>query len=133
MGELGSAASVKLVANSMLAAVTALDAELQAAGTAAGLDAENVFWAITRFAPVLAFRKAALVEHRYEPVTFALRDIVKDLRLALELYRRAAATVPMTELSRDLYERAAPSAGTLDMGAIAILYEQRPVTGNRGL
>jgi 3-hydroxyisobutyrate dehydrogenase-like beta-hydroxyacid dehydrogenase len=37
VGELSSAAVLKLVANSMLAGVTALAAELQSAGTAAGL------------------------------------------------------------------------------------------------
>ena len=127
VGDLGSAAALKLVANSMLAGVTALGPELQAAGTGAGLDAENVFWAISRIAPVLSMRKAGLVEHRYEPVLFALRDAVKDLGLALEVYRRNASSTPLTEKTKELYEHAAKSVGTLDMSGIASLYERQEV------
>jgi 3-hydroxyisobutyrate dehydrogenase-like beta-hydroxyacid dehydrogenase len=126
VGELGSAASLKLVSNSMLAGVTALAAELQAAGTSVGLDAEDVFYVIARIAPGLSLRKAGIVEHRYEPVTFALRDIVKDLRLATDLYGRTGATTPLTSKAKELYERAAESAGQLEMSAIATLYEQQP-------
>jgi 3-hydroxyisobutyrate dehydrogenase-like beta-hydroxyacid dehydrogenase len=71
-------------------------------------------------------RKAGFVEHRYEPVNFALRDAVKDLRLALDLYERAGATTPITKTARELYERAAETAGDLDMSAIATLYERKP-------
>jgi 3-hydroxyisobutyrate dehydrogenase-like beta-hydroxyacid dehydrogenase len=124
VGDIGSAAALKLIANSMLAGVTALGAELQSAGAAAGLDAEDVFWAISRIAPVLNMRKVGLVEHRYEPVMFALHDAVKDLSLALEVYRQNAASTPLTEKTKELYERAAKSVGSLDMSAIASLYER---------
>jgi len=125
VGDLGTAATLKLVANSMLAGVTALAAELQSAGTAAGLNAEEVFWAISRIAPALSMRKAGLVEHRYEPVLFALRDAVKDLNLALDVYRRASSTTPLTEKTKELYERAAKSVAELDLSAIASLYERQ--------
>ncbi len=125
VGDLGSAASLKLVSNSMLAGVSALAAELQAAGTAAGLNPEDVFWVISRIAPGLSLRKAGFVEHRYEPVTFALRDAAKDLRLALELYRRTGATTPLTAVTKELYERAAQVAGDLEMSAIATLYDKQ--------
>jgi 3-hydroxyisobutyrate dehydrogenase-like beta-hydroxyacid dehydrogenase len=125
VGEIGSAASLKLVANSMLAGVSALAAELQSAGTAAGLDPEDVFSVLSRIAPVLNARKAGFVEHRYSPVTFALRDAVKDLRLALDLYEKTGATTPVTKATKELYERAATMAGDLDMSAIATLYEQK--------
>jgi 3-hydroxyisobutyrate dehydrogenase-like beta-hydroxyacid dehydrogenase len=125
VGDLGSAASLKLVSNSMLAGVSALAAELQAAGTAAGLNPEDVFWVISRIAPGLNLRKAGFVEHRYEPVTFALRDAAKDLRLALELYRRTGATTPLTAATKELYERAAQVAGDLEMSAIATLYDKQ--------
>jgi 3-hydroxyisobutyrate dehydrogenase-like beta-hydroxyacid dehydrogenase len=125
VGDLGSAASLKLVSNSMLAGVSALAAELQAAGTAAGLNPEDVFWVISRIAPGLNLRKAGFVEHRYEPVTFALRDAAKDLRLALELYTRTGATTPLTAATKELYERAAQVAGDLEMSAIATLYDKQ--------
>jgi 3-hydroxyisobutyrate dehydrogenase len=126
VGDIGSAASLKLIANSMLAGVSALAAELQSAGTGAGLNPEDVFWVLSRIAPVLNARKAGFVGHRYEPVNFALRDAVKDLRLALDLYERAGATTPITKTTKELYERAAKAAGDLDMSAIATLYERKP-------
>jgi len=126
VGDFGSAASLKLVANSMTAGVTALAAELQSAGTAAGLNPEDVFWVITRIAPGLSARKAGFVEHRYEPVTFALRDALKDVRLATELYGRSGSTTPLTSTLKELYERATKSAGALDISAISTLYDRQP-------
>ncbi|HEY4888769.1 MAG TPA: NAD(P)-dependent oxidoreductase [Candidatus Dormibacteraeota bacterium] len=126
VGELGSAASLKLVANTMLAGVSALAAELMAAGTSAGLNADDVFSVISRIAPFLVARKAGFVDHRFEPVTFALRDAVKDLRLATEMYKRTGATTPLSTKTKELYEKAAGSAGDLDMSAISTLYEKQP-------
>ena len=59
--------------------------------------------------------------------TFALRDAVKDLRLATELYSRTGAKTPLANATKELYEQAARSAGDLDMSAIASLYEKQPV------
>jgi len=126
VGELGKAASLKLVANSMTAGVSALAAELQSAGTVAGLDPDDVFWVITRIAPGLSARKAGFVEHRYEPVTFALRDALKDVRLATELFERSGSTTPLTSTTEELYDRANRVAGALDISAIATLYERQP-------
>jgi len=126
VGAVGSAAALKLVANSMVAGVSALAAELQSAGTAAGLDPEDVFTVISRMAPALNMRKAGFVEHRYEPVTFSLRDALKDIRLALDLYARSASTTPLTKASEALYERAAKTVGELDISAITSLYEREP-------
>lgn len=122
VGSVGSAAALKIVGNTMLAGVTALAAELLSAGTAAGLSGDDVFWILSRYAAVLNARRTGLLEHRYEPVTFALRDAVKDLRLALELYQTSGANTPLTIATKDLYERAAKTAGDLDMAAIAIVY-----------
>jgi 3-hydroxyisobutyrate dehydrogenase len=125
-GALGSAAALKLVANSMMIGVTALAAELQAAGTAAELKADDVFWVIARVAPALSARKAGLVEHKYEPVNFALRDATKDLELATELFRSIGAHTPLTTETKYLYERASKSDADLEMSAIASLYEKEP-------
>ena len=126
VGGLGSAPALKLVANSMLAGVSALAAELQSAGTAAGLEANDVFWVISRVAPGLNARKAGFVDHRYEPVMFALRDALKDVRMAVELYKKVGVKTPLTRATDELYERAAMSAGNLDMSAISTLYELQP-------
>jgi 3-hydroxyisobutyrate dehydrogenase-like beta-hydroxyacid dehydrogenase len=121
-----SAAKLKLVANTVLTNVSALAAEVMAAGSAAGVDTEDVFWVLTRFAPALGVRRAGYVEHQYEPVTFALRDAVKDLRLATDLFKRAGATTPLTAKTKELFEKAAESAGDLDLSAISTLYEKAP-------
>lgn len=121
-----SAATLKLIANTMLTGMSALAAELLAAGRAAGLDQEDVFWVLTRFAPYLAARKEGLLEHRYEPVTFALRDGLKDLRLANDLFRRKGANAPLAAATKELYEKAAKSVADLDLSAIASIYEKEP-------
>lgn len=125
VGRLGSAASLKLISNSMVAGVSALAAELQSAGTAAGLNSEDVFWVLSRTAPALNVRKGGFVEHRYKPVTFALRDALKDVRMATDLYKSVGATTPITNIAEGLYERASKTAGDLDISAISTLYERQ--------
>jgi 3-hydroxyisobutyrate dehydrogenase-like beta-hydroxyacid dehydrogenase len=69
-------------------------------------------------------RRAGYVEHRYEPVTFALRDALKDLRLATELFKRSGSATPITDTTKALFEKAAETAGGLDLSAISTLYEK---------
>jgi 3-hydroxyisobutyrate dehydrogenase-like beta-hydroxyacid dehydrogenase len=121
-----SAAKLKLIANTVLTGISALAAEVMAAGAAAGVDTEEVFWVLTRFAPALGARRAGYVEHRYEPVTFALRDAVKDLRLATDLFKRAGADTPLSVKTKELFERAAQTAGELDLSAISTVYQNAP-------
>jgi len=120
-----TAAKLKLIANTGLVVISALAAEVLAAGAAAGVDREDVFWVLTRFAPLLAGRRAGFIEHRHEPVTFALRDAAKDLRLATEVYHRAGAFTPLADATTELYERAAKTAGDLEMSAIVTVYENQ--------
>jgi 3-hydroxyisobutyrate dehydrogenase-like beta-hydroxyacid dehydrogenase len=129
VGAIENAAALKLVANTMLAGTSALAAELMAAGTGAGLAPDDVFWAVCRLAPYLSGRRAGFVDHRYQPVNFALRDAVKDLRLATELYKRSGAMTPLTARTKELYERAAESAADLDMSAITLAYEKAAAKG----
>lgn len=119
-----SAAKLKLIANTVLMGLSAVAAEVMAAGAAAGVDTEDVFWVLTRFAPALGARRAGYVDHQYEPVTFALRDALKDLRLASEVFDRAGAATPLTAKTKELFEKAADTAGDLDLSAISTLYEK---------
>ena len=118
VGPIGAANRLKLVANSMLATVSGAAAELQAAGVAAGLDPEVVFTIIKRYAPLLEMRKAGYLEGRYQPVTFAVKDTVKDLALALELYQANASDAPYTRLSHELYTEVARGYAGEEMSAI---------------
>lgn len=122
VGGFGSAARLKLVANTMLGITSAAAAELLAAGAAAGLDREHVFWALVRFAPALKAREAGFMRDRHEPTMFAVRDLVKDLSLALEMYEGANAAVPLTRATRGLFEETASESSDLDISAVVSAY-----------
>src|SRR5207244_10308621 len=124
----GSAARLKLFANTMLAITSAAAGELLAAGTAAGLDREQVFWALVRYAPALKAREAGFLRDQYEPTMFAVHDLVKDLGLALDVYDRANAAVPLTRETRELFVETASQSSGLDISAIVTAYSG----GNRG-
>jgi 3-hydroxyisobutyrate dehydrogenase/2-hydroxy-3-oxopropionate reductase len=124
VGPLGSAARLKLVANSMLADVILAAAELQVAGEGASLDPEDVFWVLQRFAPALEARRAGYLEDRHTPTQFALRDLRKDLGLALALFGRSAAPTPLTSSSSELVSAAAAVTPDLDISAVVRPYRE---------
>jgi 3-hydroxyisobutyrate dehydrogenase-like beta-hydroxyacid dehydrogenase len=127
VGGCGSAARLKLVANTMLGITSAAAAELLAAGTAAGLDREQVFWALLRFVPALKAREAGFMRDQHEPTMFAVHDLVKDLGLALDVYDHASAAVPLTRETRELFDETALASSDLDISAIVTAY----ASGNR--
>ena len=125
VGDVGSAATLKLVANSFLGIVSAGAAELMAAGTAQGLEPEQVFTVLSRVAPGLKVREAGFVRNIHEPAMFAVRDILKDLDLGLALYQRASGArskVPLTAITRELFAPVASRAADLDISAIVTAY-----------
>jgi 3-hydroxyisobutyrate dehydrogenase len=122
VGDLGSAARLKLIANTMLGITSVAAAELLAAGTAAGLDREQIFWALVRFAPLLKAREAGFMRGKHEPAMFAVHDLIKDLSLAMEMYQRGSSTVPLTRETRELFEKTAAQSGDLDISAIVTAY-----------
>ncbi len=125
VGLLGSAAPLKLVVNSFQAIISAAAAELISAGTRVGVGAGDVFEVLTRVAPGLKVREAGFVNHVHQPAMFAMRDMLKDLDLALELYlpdRGPTSTVPLTALTREMYARTASLDPGLDMSAITNAY-----------
>jgi 3-hydroxyisobutyrate dehydrogenase-like beta-hydroxyacid dehydrogenase len=120
VGDLGNAPALKLIANSMLAIISAGAAELVTAGTRYGLDADQVFSVLTRAAPGLMVREDGFIRGVHEPAMFAMRDILKDLDLGLVMYR--GSSVPLTSLSRDLFAGIAEEAPGLDISAIVKAY-----------
>ncbi len=122
VGGVGSAARLKLVANAMLGITSAAAAELLAAGTASGLDRDQVFWALVRYAPALKAREAGFMRNQHAPTMFAVHDLVKDLGLALEMYERANAAVPLTREARALFAETASESNDLDISAIVNAY-----------
>src|ERR1700732_760838 len=133
VGDVASAATLKLVANSFLGIVSAGAAELMAAGRAQGVGPEQIFTVLSRVAPGLKVREAGFVGNSYEPAMFAVRDILKDLDLALALYQRApgiGSRVPLTAMSRELFAGVAARRPDQDISAIVTAYSTdrpRPV------
>jgi 3-hydroxyisobutyrate dehydrogenase-like beta-hydroxyacid dehydrogenase len=119
VGERGNAQRLKLIANSMLGITTAAAAELLAAGVTAGLEPRQVFSILTRFAPGLGARERGFLEDEHTPTMFAVRDLVKDLDLALRTYAGTADAMPLTRAARDEYAATMADASDLDISAIA--------------
>ena len=102
----------------MLADVILVAAELQVAGEDAGLDPDDVFWTLKRFVPALEARRSGYLEDRHTPPMFALRDLRKDLGLALELFGAAGAWTPLTRSSSELVAAAAAATPDDDISAV---------------
>jgi 3-hydroxyisobutyrate dehydrogenase-like beta-hydroxyacid dehydrogenase len=134
VGPLGSGARLKLVANSYLAALTAAAAELQTAGVAAGLAPNDVFFVLQRLVPALALRRTGYVEGRHEPAQFALRDLRKDVDLALEMFGQSDSRVPITSRVQEIVTKAALQMPASDITGVMLQYAApaRGVTRSEG-
>lgn len=121
--EIAGGPRMKLVANSMLGIVSAAAAELLAAGTASGLAPEQVFSILTRFSPVLKAREAGFLHDRHQPTMFAVRDLLKDLDLAVDQYSHAKVQVPLTLEARELFADVMAEWPDFDISAIVRRYE----------
>ena len=119
VGGRGNGQRLKLIANSMLGITTAAAAELLAAGAALGLEREQVFPILVRFAPGLAVRERGFLHDQHTPTMFAVRDLLKDLDLALKAYGGAAVTTPLTRGAREVYAATAAESADLDISAVA--------------
>jgi 3-hydroxyisobutyrate dehydrogenase-like beta-hydroxyacid dehydrogenase len=75
-------------------------------------------------APVLAARRRGFVEDRHEPTLFALRDLRKDLDLAVGLFGQSALQTPLTFKAQELVASAARQDGELDITAVVRPYRQ---------
>jgi 3-hydroxyisobutyrate dehydrogenase/2-hydroxy-3-oxopropionate reductase len=122
VGSFGSGARLKLVANSMLGALVLIAAELETAARGTGLDPAVTFDLLARMVPSLAIRRAGYLEDRHEPTMFALRDLRKDLDLALGAFHRVDAHVPITALVREWIDEAAAVGPDLDVSAVIRRY-----------
>jgi 3-hydroxyisobutyrate dehydrogenase len=118
VGERAQAQRLKLIANSMLGITTAAAAELLAAGTAVGLEREQVFSILVRSAPGLAARERGFVQDQHTPTKFAVRDLVKDLDLGLHAYGEVGVATPLTRQAHDLFAGAMRESADLDISAV---------------
>ena len=130
VGPIGSAARLKLIANSMLAIVSEAAAELLAAGLRSDLDKARVWEVLTRFAPALEARRAGYLDGRYDPANFRVADLVKDLNLAHDVYQGVGAETPLTRSVQELFNRAMPEHAESDISAINSLWRQPALERN---
>ena len=70
----------------------------------------------------LEARRAGIVEDRHTPPQFALRDLRKDLDLAIALFGRSDVEAPLTLEARHLVAAAATKYGDEDITAVARPY-----------
>ena len=123
VGPLGTAIQLKLIHNSFLGIILTGAAELLTASQNAQLSRPQVFKILCRLSPYLERRQTFYLNREYEPMTFALKNIVKDLDLSLDFYHGVGARMPVTSLVRELYAEAATHSGQLDVSAIVRRYE----------
>ena len=118
VGGIGSAARLKLIANTMLGLVAAGAAELQSGGVKVGLDPEDVFWVLSRVVPNLEARHDGYVGNGQHPTLFALRDLRKDLALAAAMFGPQASILSLSARTRQLVEEAARDYPDEDISAL---------------
>jgi 3-hydroxyisobutyrate dehydrogenase len=132
VGDYRTALGLKLVNNAMLGMVSAVAGELQVAGEAAGLDPEAVFALLQRMVPYLAVRKPSYTDRDHRLRFFYLRDMVKDLDLALAQFHEGGAGTPLLALTRELFAGQVADHGDDELSAIveaftpAISRKRRP-------
>jgi 3-hydroxyisobutyrate dehydrogenase len=118
VGRRGNAQRLKLIANSMLGITGTAAAELLAAGEALGLEREQIFAILVRFAPGLAVRERGFLHDQHTPTMFAVRDLLKDLDLGLKAYGGAGVATPLVRDARERYSTAMAESADLDISAV---------------
>jgi 3-hydroxyisobutyrate dehydrogenase-like beta-hydroxyacid dehydrogenase len=118
VGERGNAQRLKLIANSMLGITSTAAAELLAAGAALGLDRQQVFSILVRFAPGLGARERGFLHDEHTPTMFAVRDLLKDLDLGLRAYGNAGVATPLIRDARERFAAAIAESADLDISAV---------------
>jgi 3-hydroxyisobutyrate dehydrogenase-like beta-hydroxyacid dehydrogenase len=139
VGTYRRAAAMKLMNNAMLAITAAAGAEMLEAGVRTGLTPEEAFEWVKRHAPYLEARKSGYLGGPYEPLTFSLKDMLKDVELALALFDGPDYRMPIVEAVRDAYQEVLPEYGDQELTAVLERYrgasgraEARPSTADGG-
>jgi 3-hydroxyisobutyrate dehydrogenase len=128
LGPSGNGATMKLVANGILATMVQALAEGIALGEKAGLAPADMFTVLnasSAAAPVVAAKAAAVSERAYLPAAFTLALMQKDLWLVLSLANELQAPMPATAIAHDMVLVAnATGKSALDFSAVALLMEE---------
>jgi 3-hydroxyisobutyrate dehydrogenase-like beta-hydroxyacid dehydrogenase len=124
VGTYRRAAAMKLMNNTMLAITSAAAAEMLEAGLRGGLTPEEAFEWIQRHAPLLEARKSGYLGGPYEPLTFALKDMLKDVELGLALFDGPDFPMPILESVRQAYAEVVDDHGEEELTAVLERYRR---------
>ena len=124
VGSYRRAGAMKLMNNTMLAVTIAAAAELVEAGVRTGLTPAESFEWMRNHAPYLDTRSSAYLGGPYEPLTFALRDIVKDVDLALRLLDGPDFPMPIVEAVRQAFAEVMDEHGDKELTAVLERYRR---------
>jgi 3-hydroxyisobutyrate dehydrogenase-like beta-hydroxyacid dehydrogenase len=123
LGDSGSGATMKLVVNSVIAALNVTVSEALVLAERAGLDREatyDVLAAGAVGAPYVHYKRDAFLRPDDTPVTFSLDLIAKDQRLIGALAESVGASMPQAQATRELVAAAvAAGLGPRDMSVVA--------------
>lgn len=123
LGPLGAGATMKLVVNAMVHALSGALAESLVLAERAGLDrtaAYDVIAASAVGAPFVAYKREAYLHPGGAPVAFALDLVAKDLALADALAIRVGAPMPQLAVNRRVVGQALEAGlGKADLSALA--------------
>ena len=109
LGPAGTASRFKLVFNLVLGLHRAVLAEALSFGEALGFDPATVLDVLAdspAFSPVMVTKGRRMVERSYDPPQARLSQHLKDVRLILAQAAEKGVRVPLSELHRELLERA---------------------------
>jgi len=119
--DIGSAAKMKLVVNSIMGAQMAALSEGMALAEKCDLDQVTLLEILSLGAlcsPLVTGKGSAILESNFPP-NFPLKHQQKDLRLALELSETVSASMPVVGAANELYKRAKSAGlGDRDMAAV---------------
>lgn len=118
------AAQMKLLNNAILAVTHAAAAELVTAAVARGLSADDAFQFMKRQMPYLEMRKSGYLGGPYEPLTFRLADMLKDVNLALGEFDGPGFETPILDAVREQYASAVDDYGDEEMTAVLESYRR---------
>jgi 3-hydroxyisobutyrate dehydrogenase-like beta-hydroxyacid dehydrogenase len=123
LGELGAGATMKLVVNSVIAALNVAVSEALVLAERAGVDRSatyDVLQASAVGAPYVHYKREAFVHPDDAPVAFSLNLVAKDQGLIAALAESVGASMPQADAARDLVaEAVAAGLGGHDMSAVA--------------
>jgi 3-hydroxyisobutyrate dehydrogenase-like beta-hydroxyacid dehydrogenase len=128
LGQLGSGASMKLVANSTLGALMTALGEALALADRLGLDQEDVFDVLvgSPIGVTARSKRTRVTSGRYPP-NFKLRLAVKDMDLVHETATRLGLELRVAEAARSwFHDAAAKGLGEMDYSAVVALITGRP-------